>query len=92
MAIDYKEVIEFTYDKYIVTPGTALDTIVKPAGNYAVKTIILEWTAPTSISNHIQMEFPANEGWVYSLPQPNKPREELDMFDITITGTKREAN
>lgn len=92
VAPNYKEVFSFYYDKYIVTPSTQLDTIAKPAGKYTVKTVILEWYRPEDIENVIKEEFPSAEGWIYNLPQPSKPQEELDMFNMIIVGTKRETN
>ena len=90
-ALNYKEKIEFTYDKYIVTPSIAFATIAKPAGTYTVKTLILEWYGAPDLQGLITSEFPEAQGWVYSMPQPSKVMEELDLLSCTITGTKRSA-
>lgn len=91
VAPNYVHRITYTYRKNLVTPGTQMETIVKPAGLYTVKIVIFEWYQPSRLNSLIAAEFPANAGWTYTVSQPSKPEEGIDLINGSITGRKRIA-
>lgn len=91
-ALNYKDVVEYYCDKYHVLPSfDYAHTITKPAGRWHYKIVVLEWYNPAELQQVLLAEFPVAMGWVYTLPEPTKPSEEIDLINVTIHGHRKTA-
>ena len=84
--------VTITYNMYTVTPNVGCTkTIARHTGKWQTRFIWIEWATMAFVQAKVAEL--VSGGWqVDGVPAPAKPREELDIANITLTARKRTAS